>query len=249
MPLMQGKSDKPQKQALAIAYAIKRRASKKMAQGGQVQAPPPPPKEDHTNPSLGQVLDSESQKKVAQSMKSAFGMAKGGEVPKEDMSRGHDPMHGEETDESEDTHPMMEPEHSAEDMVYEEYELPLHEQAHGQLPQPKEPREYLAKGGEIGNSMHMGMHPHTIAKSIMMKRMAKGGSVESENWMDRPEDGDSIDNFHSESHPDNDFLSDEEDTEYFNPNQADLREPDAKEHRKSMLSGIMRNLQKRHYGT
>lgn len=106
------------------------------------------------------------------------------------------------------------------------------------------------------------MQPKGIAEAVF-KRMrggkemqdqssahfADGGEVDNEDtWTDRPGDGDSIDNFHAETHPDNDFLSGEEQTEYHHLTDADYNEPDQKMRRKGMLDKIMRGLHARHMG-
>jgi hypothetical protein len=63
---------KPQKQSLAIAYAMKRKAQrKKMADGGPAPTPEPTP-----NP----YIDPDKAESAQSSMRQAFGYAKGGEV-------------------------------------------------------------------------------------------------------------------------------------------------------------------------
>lgn len=143
----------------------------------------------------------------------------------------------------EDLSPASEPEHSAENAVMKQMDFDKKAQEHEDLAEPAEPSRHvlphMARGGIVKS-------PSMVAQNIMkMRKMAKGGMVESD---DRPEGDESIDNFGYEDHPDNDFLADEEQTPYFNPNQADLREPDAKERRKSMISNIMRGLHAKHLG-
>lgn len=110
---------------------------------------------------------------------------------------------------------------------------------------PYEQGGFYAKGG-----MH---HPKMIAMMVARKKMAMGGYADGggvtdteTTWSDRPEDGDSIDNFKPERHPNNDFLSDEEQSSYKHLNDMDTGE--MREHRKGKIAEIMRTLHARHYG-
>lgn len=185
-------SGKPQKQALAIAYAIKRRNQKKMAAGGMVNEDLNP---EHDNPDALGTQD----------------------VDREALSLG--------------------------------------EQEHGELPQPEEPRRHVSPSRDpIHAAPRMGQADLSLEeqgadmayggmmKKAIARRMAQGGMVDSS---DRPEDGDSIDNFLSAEHPDNDFLSGEEQTPYHH--LGDHSE-EAEEPRKGIIRSIMRNLHSKHFG-
>lgn len=170
-------------------------------------------------------------------------MAMGGEV-NEDLDPEHEPSGLTETQNVADEH------------------LGRMAEEHEELMEPAEPTDAwlepaaedrpakMAKGGMF-DSMNVARDIRSKGMSmkggVHAKRFAEGGMAEAEST-DRPEDGESIDNFRSEMHPDNDFLSGEEDSPYFNPNQADLREPDAKARRSMMMERVMRNLQKKHMG-
>jgi hypothetical protein len=99
-------------------------------------------------------------------------------------------------------------------------------------------------------NMKMGRTP-TVApySDVTPKTFALGGLVEkilekklNERSRDsRPEGDESIDNFGYEEHPDNDFLSDEEDTEYAHLNIFDYHEPDAELRRKETIKNSLRS--------
>lgn len=204
------------------------------------------------------IAMSEARKK---GMKVPKAMAEGGMVPKEDEAREHDEIRHEQPESNMSLHPGFK---AHED--YPERHLGMKAQEHEDLPHPAEwtkeelpesenlPAHMLAMGGMI--------HPKRIASMIRMGRVgtpkmgpryyAEGGAVpptsEDMDWRDRPEGGDSIDNFHAETHTDNDWLSGEEQSPYFHPNQADLYEENTKARRKGTLSNIMRGLHAKHLG-
>jgi len=113
-----------------------------------------------------------------------------------------------------------------------ENEAPGYGQAPSRL-KPEEEGERFAMGGYA----HGGK---SIAGAIRAKKMAQGGKVYSDD--DRPEDGESIDNFRRDSHPDNDFLSSLEQTDYHPLNEGDMDEESDKPKRKGMLDRIMRGI-------
>lgn len=77
-----------------------------------------------------------------------------------------------------------------------------------------------------------------------MKSYSDGGAVHEDD--DRPEGSDSIDNFRAEDHPDNDWLSDEEDSSYRHLNEDNSEDtPSSKMKRKGMLDRIMRGIHAR----
>ncbi len=141
---------KPQKQALAIAYSMKRKGPKKMAHGGEVE-------NEKLHPGHGED---------------------GGEPDEGDMEG----MAG------------------ADEMAPDE-------------------------------SMSIKIPMHDMVKHIIAKRLSMGGEVEADDA--RPEGGDSIDNEGEEIHPDNDFLSDEEQTQYAGEDDS------PKSKRRSLLDSIM----------
>lgn len=85
-------------------------------------------------------------------------------------------------------------------------------QEHEDLDEPKEPKRHV-------------MPPVGLMKKMMMRRMASGGMV------------DSLDNAGDMEHPDNDFLSDEEQTPY--------SEDAPPKHRRGVIEGIIRSLRGR----
>lgn len=276
MPLIQGKSEKafgknvgkemeagkPQKQALAIAYAVKRRmAHKKMAHGGMAESDkmvnrPYPVTPDKmyahggmphyeyggsvTMPSEPSLNQTETRKKQ---IADAFNrkMAGGGMVENEDLN------------------PMYEPEHGAEMMMKKEYHFKPLAQNHEDLDKPSESIKHY-EPSEENLPAHMLSHGGII-KGIMKRRMmAQGGMVDQYPGKDevtgQPHMGDTDREIHNlgtenmtyiDKHPDDDFLSDEEQTPFFHFNERDEFEPSEK--RKRMLSDIMRGLHRIHMGT
>lgn len=241
MPLIHGKSEKsfdknvstemgsgkPQKQALAIAYSIKRRmAKKKMADGGQVQ-----PHNSTTQPST------ESTRKFQ--IASAFGpkKAKGGMIENEDLN------------------PFSEPEHEAKNEMMKQHRLSPYAQNHDDLEEPEEQTERVMPDEE---DLPEGMFGN-IARSMRMRKMADGGMIKGyparvpDYVNDELESVDSdtkIHNFGTDNltdiahHPDDDFLSDEEDTPYFHPSEMD--DDESSPERSRIISKIMRGIAKRH---
>jgi len=230
MPLSQGKSEKsfsknvstemhagkPQKQALAIAYAVKRRMAGKK-------------------------------------------MAKGGEIPEEDHAREHDPIGQAEPS----ANPMLHPEEPGDLTMTSELAdeaISPEEQKMFAKGGPAELAEHhrkmadhyasMARGGYVAPAEKEpseslgGYYTHSgkgIASAIRSKKMAAGGLVHEDD--ERPEDGESIDNFREDDHPDNDFLSAEEQTDYHHLTDAD--EDEQKMKRRGMLDRIMRGIHAR----
>lgn len=97
------------------------------------------------------------------------------------------------------------------------------------------------QGGMFGKpSSRMGS---SIASAIRGQKMALGGRVHEDD--DRPEGDESIDNFRREDHPDNDFLSGEEQTSYRNLNSGEKDEEEEIPKRSRMLDKIMRGIHAR----
>lgn len=97
------------------------------------------------------------------------------------------------------------------------------------------------QGGMFGKpNSRMGS---SIASAIRGQKMAQGGRVHEDD--DRPEGDESIDNFRREDHPDNDFLSDEEQTSYRNLNSGEKDEELEAPKRSRMLDRIMRGIHAR----
>ena len=99
-------------------------------------------------------------------------------------------------------------------------------------------------------NLKMGRTPSVPSYAdVTPKTFALGGLVEkilerklgSRTIDDRPEGDESIDNFGSENHPDNDFFSPEEDTEYAHLNIFDYHEPDAELRRKEAIKNSLRS--------
>lgn len=182
MPLMQGKSKasfghnvetemhagKPQKQSLAIAYAVKRKAQKKkMAEGGEISP------EDQGKVSMisrmaptsnDSVSQLEEKKKTLQSqLGSTTSYAGGGMVDNEDLN------------------PRHEASHEVENQVLTQMDYSPYRQDQGPLPHPEEPEKHVypapenmkehmfAKGGML--------EPRHMASMILKKRnhLYKGG--------------------------------------------------------------------------
>lgn len=107
-------------------------------------------------------------------------------------------------------------------------------------------KENYDHGGEVDEDKHLS--PKDMVHVIMLKRMSKGGVVEGETDLQEPEpmradhidDGESPDNFLTiEDHPDNDLFSDEEQTPYVMGGKRSYR---------GLVSHIMNNMHKMHYG-
>lgn len=261
MPLIQGKSPesfsknvgkemeagKPRGQSLAIAYAVKRRmAQKKMSKGGMADEKyinRPYPKDSMMMADGGMATKpvdyNETTNMRKNQIANAFNkrMAAGGMVENEDLD------------------PMNEPEHGAENEMYKEHRFGKMAQEHEEIDEPREPiQHYMASEEDMPHGM-LG----NIAQSIMKKRMmAAGGMVEypgkdevtGQSHMgmsDRAIHNPGTDNMtYINSHPDDDFLSDEEQTPFFHFNDRDEFEPSEK--RKRMLGDIMRGLHRSHMG-
>lgn len=226
MPLAQGKSQKSfnhnvkvemqsgksQPQSLAIAYAVKRRMGKKMADGGEV-TPVSMPAESAEEKKRREAQES-MDNRAADAIVANGGkwMSSGGMVTKP-------PQHLDAVDqEHEDIwstpdQPDNDDESMADAMGVKH---PYRE------PEPKvEQSGFLQKGG--------------IVEKIMAKRMSAGGEVLNE---DRGED----------EHGD-DFLTDEMPaTDWGGKDVEGEHESNPKLARSKMLSGIMDQLHKRHYG-
>lgn len=225
------------KPSLAIAYAVKRKA-KKMADGGPVKSDPNKgwTKKEKGDFEKGATDSGWKPDQWLANAKSAF-KAAGGLVDDEDMAREMDPI------------PPMTGEDEDELIALQQYLSPKKQgafMAHGGMMDPKviaikimgkkmaeggeaSLKEKMAKMGEgFNKSLDEGV-VEKFKKNILGKKMADGGEV-------------SQDNKGAEDHPDNDWLSDEEQSAYWNPNQADLHEEDAKERRKAMLKKIFRGV-------
>lgn len=183
MPLIKGKSEKafgknvsaemdsgkPQKQALAIAYSIKRKAKK--TKYDLNKAPGKMASDDSQElADGGPVLDPRGVQSLAQ----AFGNKKahGGSI---DYDKAVD----------------------GEDMGPEDKELSVMDfgkqaQEHESLAEPEEPLEHEEVAEEdkpegmyaSGGAVHIMINPAHIAKAIQMKKMAQGGQIpESESYL------------------------------------------------------------------
>lgn len=188
MPLIKGKSEKsfvknlktemehgkPQKQSLAIAYAMKRKASrKKMADGGPTPSPTPSPTPEPT-PDDQSVLD--ARQSVSDSFNSVIKHADGGRINKYEQGV-HDPdpfskNGGESTPGNWAREKQPEKMHSAEKEKQNSRNMDLAKSAHSDkleqlksMPKPK--LQGLAEGGEVCE--HCGG-----------KMMADGGEIEEE---------------------------------------------------------------------
>ena len=192
-------------------------------------------------------------------------MSEGGIVDADDQAREYDeePLMTFEEDHNEDLDPMDEPEHGAERMMSDQFDFDERDQSHETQAHPSEPKEHFEPDEEnLPNHMdvedvpsHMFSHGG-IAHAIMKKHkmmMAEGGMVEypdtdkvidsgsyghmgtTDRSMTNNRTGNTMD---LDEHPDDDYLSDEEDTHYFHPNDMDEFEATAR--RKKMISDIMR---------
>lgn len=213
--------DMKNKQGLAIAYNVKRHAMrKKMAQGGPVQGT--------TVPDVTKI-----------NYPKGASLAHGGHVHDDMcMSKGGACYAEGGMVENEMLDPMNEPEHGAERVMQKEHDFGFKGQNYEDLSHPEEPD--LSVGVDEENTPHHMFAKGGIAKAIMMKHMksmpmmAKGGRIE---------EGESIDNQYPDEHPDNDYLSDEEDTPYFNYSDMDTFDPTEK--RRAQIGKIMRGLHER----
>lgn len=261
MPLMKGKSPKafssnvkaemdagkPQKQALAIAYSVKRSmAKKKMAHGGMtsyqdggdVEASPTPARKDLPQQAAkGAVNGFENGVKepgLIEGIKHFFdppaqAKAAGGMIENEKLHPEHEPEH-----------PVMT------QSMPEEHEL-----------EESGPYSLMGRGkkiGEIANKYgaehkaHGGMmSPKHIANMVMMKkRMAAGSLVE-------PEENMSMDQMSDADEDNIDFMSHDKemmprDEEMFDDSLAHEPDPDPKEMRKMKMKEIMQKIADKHYG-
>lgn len=228
------------KHSLAIAYAIKRKA-KKMADGGRV---PEPDKKKAKEMQDGATKSGWQPKEWLANAKSAW-KAEGGLVEDEDMAREIDlpPMFGEDKEEQIAKHQWLPLEKQGAFMSKGGMADPKiiaikimgKKMAEGGKAGPSKD-DFNDKMGEISKGFDKGLNEGVIAKfkkNILGKGKAEGGMIDEDE---------SLDNQHSDDHPDNDWLSGEEDSSYWNPNQADLKEGDAKARRKAMIASIMRKI-------
>lgn len=195
MPLMHGKSEKafsknvatemdagkPQKQSLAIAYSIKRKAQKKMAHGGPVA-----PIEDDRLQSDAHQCDmcggAHSNEEHEHDRHDAMGepmMAEGGQI--RDNYQHSSVAMNQTRDEMVDPQAADDPEHEGNDVrmdhaAMEEDDRMLNQ--HGSIEEGPEGR--MAEGGQITDNMQSDAHEEDMVERIMkmrQKRFSEGGRV------------------------------------------------------------------------
>ena len=152
-------------------------------------------------------------------------MAAGGMVPDEDMGENMDPIVEQDSQDNEMLDPMREPEHGAARMMKRTEVLRGKAMNHEDMPEPAEPKRHI-----------MPSEPKSMAAAIMGRRMAKGGMVDELSIDEN--DHDPRDEFLTADMP-----ADETGSEHPVPDDEDPRE-----RRRSMLSGIMSGLSRRHMG-
>lgn len=261
-------SGKPQKQALAIAYAVRRRAAHKahggkikhMSEGGEMQEPEISQDENldqkqaHVNEKENynpQPLSEKEKRMYEMSEKfnpsSGQMFAHGGMANKMIQRKA---MGGEV--ENEMLHPEHEPEHPFDLSEHADEHLGFKAQEHEDLDEPEEFREHIEPASEdlpVNMLAHGGIAKAIIAKRInmhvphglsaKMNKYAEGGPVDEMGLNDQEMD---TDHFMSEFH---------EPEEMDHMTALDMGEPEEimnKEKRKSMLSKIMANLHREHMG-
>ena len=261
MPLMKSKSKeafkhnikaemdsgKPQDQALAIAYSVKRKSRKKMADGGQVADPI----------KLASAQDS---------MRKAFHYAEGGEVDEKVDKKEHEEEKKipkwhlyEYADGGEVENEELHPEHSGVNpMPMDGIErLSKHEQEHDEMYKPyaKEASGYVAPASEDlpEHMMAQGgmmFHPKHIVDRIMEKRrnmMYSGGLVKGDNFLDSDVDDSDEVPMYKDEHPDHlqaeDWSMDNEDIAGAQDYLEDGENAEMKKKRKrAMIQDIMHRL-------
>jgi hypothetical protein len=156
-------------------------------------------------------------------------------------------------------------------LMMKEERFKPHAQEHEEIDEPHESRDYYSPSPEDlpahmfshGGIAHAIMKHRMMAKGGMMHHkmhhMADGGMMEypgKDEVTGEPHMGMSNTAIHNpgadnmtyiNEHPDDDFLSDEEQTPFFSYNDRDEFEPTEK--RKRMLGNIMRGLHRVHMGT
>lgn len=234
MPLIQGKSKnafksnieaemksgKPQKQALAIAYAVKRRNAHK-AHGGEMN--------EKLNPHAN--------------------YAKGGDVSSEDIGEPIDNFKNKKrlNLDMDDSSAMADeaPYENVKDYSNVQLKEPQELTKKSQNPYMKGMTglNYYAKGGEVD---HAKLAAHHMAMAMMQKKMSLGGEVmhdENDIYSEEPAFHDGGDNESmpiDHDTPHDDFLSDEDEHDYESEESGDIGEK-----KKKLLNKVMSGMYKR----